>query len=231
MTTQQMALGFDLRADKTLSNFFVGKNNELLSMLHKAANARGEQLIYFYSPPGNGRSHLLEGCCRIASNLHLTNLYLPLSNLSHLTPAIFDDLEKLHLVCIDDLEGIAGNVVWEEAFFDFFNRMFDAKKRLIISASRSPQHLGLTLPDLESRLISGVIYSLTPLTEDEKIEALKIRAQEQGLLLADDVAQFIIRRCPRDLGSLFFALEKLDKASLAAQRKLTIPFAKEVLQL
>ncbi len=230
MTTPQIALGFDLREDKMLSNFYVGNNEELVAALHKSANARGEQLIYFYGSGNVGRSHLLQGCCHIANRLHLTNLYLPLGSLSHLNPDIFDDLENLHLVCVDDLQGIAGNKVWEEAFFDFFNRMFDAKKRLIISGNQSVQHLDL-LPDIVSRVNSGVVYQVHPLSEDEKVHALKARAQEHGLMLSEDVTNFMIRRCPRDLGSLFYALSQMDKASLAEQRKLTIPFVKQVLEL
>ncbi len=228
--TPQMALGFGLREDKALSNFYFGANEELITALHKTANARGEKLIYFYGPRSVGRTHLLQGCCHIANRLHLTNLYLPLGNLLHLDPDIFDDLESLHLVCIDDLQGIAGNQIWEEAFFAFFNRMFDAKKRLIISGNQSVQHLSL-LPDIVSRVNSGVVYQVHPLSDEEKIHALKTRAQEHGLMLSEDVTQFIIRRCPRDLGSLFYALSELDQASLAEQRKLTIPFVKQVLGL
>ena len=230
MTTPQIALGFDLREDKTLSNYYVGSNEELVAALHKSANARGEKLIYFYGSGSVGRSHLLQGCCHIANRLHLTNLYLPLGNIVNLNPDIFDDLENLHLVCVDDLQGISGNKIWEEAFFDFFNRMFDAKKRLIVSGNQSAQHLGL-LSDIVSRVNSGVVYQVHPLSEEEKIHALKTRAQEHGLMLSEDVTQFMIRRCPRDLGSLFYALSELDKASLAEQRKLTIPFVKQVLGL
>lgn len=231
MSTPQMALEFNLRADKTLSNYFVGANEELVTALHKTANARGERLIYFYGQSGVGRSHLLQGCSHIANRLHLTHLYLPLGKLDHLTPDIFDNLEQLHLVCVDDLQGIAGKREWEEAFFSFFNRMYDAKKRLIISGDKSAQHLGLLLPDLVSRVNSGMVYQIRPPSEEEKIQALKIRAQEHGLMLSEDVVQFMIRRCPRDLGSLFFALEQIDQASLAEQRKLTIPFVKQVLNL
>ncbi len=231
MMTPQMALGFDLHDQKSLANYYVGNNQELIAALHKSANGRGEPLIYFYGQGGVGRSHLLQGCCHIANRLHLTNLYLPLGKLDHLKPDILDDLEKLHLVCVDDLQGIAGKKDWEERFFHFFNCMADAKKRLIISGHKAAQHLGFLLPDIVSRVNSGVVYQAHALSDEEKVNALKTRSQEHGLMLSEDVAQFIIRRSARDLGSLFYALEQLDRASLAAQRRLTIPFVKKVLNL
>ncbi|MDH5572845.1 MAG: DnaA regulatory inactivator Hda, partial [Gammaproteobacteria bacterium] len=39
-------------------------------------------------------------------------------------------------------------------------------------------------------------------------------------------AKYLLKHCPRDMKSLFEMLDRLDHASLAAQRKLTIPFVR-----
>ena len=47
--------------------------------------------------------------------------------------------------------------------------------------------------------------------------------------MSNDVADYLLRRCPRDMDSLFNLLNRLDQASLAAQRRLTIPFVRDLL--
>ena len=61
------------------------------------------------------------------------------------------------------------------------------------------------------------------------MQALQIRAARRGLTLADDAAVFLLRRLPRDMHSLCGALDRLDEASLVAQRRLTVPFLRQAL--
>jgi DnaA family protein len=49
--------------------------------------------------------------------------------------------------------------------------------------------------------------------------------------MPDETASYLLRRLPRDMPALFDLLDQLDEASLAAQRKLTVPFVKSVLGL
>ena len=42
--------------------------------------------------------------------------------------------------------------------------------------------------------------------------------------MTEEVANYLLTRFPRDTHSLFALLDKLDSATLAAQRRLTIPF-------
>jgi DnaA family protein len=72
--------------------------------------------------------------------------------------------------------------------------------------------------------------TLQPLEEPEQIAALQLRAQLRGLELPDETAQFMLRRLPRDMAHLYDFLDQLDQASLIAQRRLTVPFVKEVLE-
>ena len=136
------------------------------------------------------------------------------------------------MVCLDDLGAIAGNDEWEVAIFDLFNRIKETGKTLLLmSADQPPQQLPIKLADLRSRLSWGENYQLAELSEYKKAAVLQQAARKQGLELPDEVAKFLLNRLDRDLTYLFSVLEKLDKASLQAQRKLTIPFVKEQLHL
>jgi DnaA family protein len=231
MSSSQLTLSVNLKDDATFSNYFIGNNAQLVTNLHTMANGRGSQYLYFWGKSGVGRTHLLHACCNIANQRKLSSFYLSFANLNNLQPEIFDDLEKMLLICIDDIQCIAGQQLWEEAFFSFFNRIHENKKRLIIASDSIPQNLGLNLHDLTSRLTSGIVLKIHELTDEEKIQTLILRAKRRGMNLPRNAAQFLWRRWSRDMHSLFNVLNTLDEASLAAKHKITIPFVKSVLGL
>ena len=229
--TRQLTLSVSLRDDATFANYFSKQNAELVAELKRAASGEGQRAIYFHGAGGLGRTHLSQACCHHANQSGLHSIYLPLSSLMSYSPEILEGLEKLALVCVDDLHVIAGRRPWEEAFLYFYNRLMDEGGRLVMTAKSAPKSLGLILPDVASRLTAGVVYQLQPLADDEKLAALIKRAELRGLLLSEDVARFILTHCPRHMTTLFAALDALDKESLASKRRPTIPFVKEVLEI
>lgn len=225
----QLTLGVGLKDETTFTNYYAGRNGALIEELKKTASGVGEHIIYFCGTGGMGCTHLLQACCHVANHHKLSSVYLPLANLIQFSPDIFEGLETLQLICIDDLQMIAGKPNWEEAFFHAYNRIHEAGGRLIVTANVMPKSLGLVLPDVVSRLSWGMVFQLQSLTDEEKIAVLIMRAKLRGMTLSEEVAKFILNHCPRQMSVLFAALDALDKASLAAQRKLTIPFVKEIL--
>jgi DnaA family protein len=135
------------------------------------------------------------------------------------------------LICLDDLHHIAGHLEWEEAIFHLYNRVDEARGCIIIGAKDLPKAIHIKLPDLVSRLSWAMIYKLHTLTDHDKLAVLTMRANRRGIHLSEEVAKYILTHCSRHMGALFNALDILDKASLAAQRRLTIPFVKEILQI
>lgn len=226
---QQLPLGIDLRDDRTLETYFPGGNEQALMQVKHIARGEGEPFVYLWGRQGVGRTHLLQGACHWANRYEQTAFYLSLASISDLKPSIFEGLERLDLICLDDLESIAGNAVWEEALFHLFNRLRSQNRRLLVAAKEPPKGLGIKLPDLASRLSWGIVYLLQSLSDEDLRIALQLRAKERGLLLSDEVGTFLIRRYTRSMPELYALLETLDKASLVAQRRLTIPFIKSVL--
>ena len=134
-------------------------------------------------------------------------------------------------ICVDDIHEIVQKTNWEEAFFNLFNRVQNTGKRLLVTGDSPPKKLEIKLPDLTSRLGSGLIFQIHHLSDEEKLQALVKDAKLRGLLLPEPVAQFLVHHHPRDMKSLLSALEKLDQISLETKRKLTIPFVKAVLKI
>jgi DnaA family protein len=229
----QLTLSLSSKDEATFENFYAGKNIEVVTELKKAAagQGHGEQIIYLCGTRGQGCSHLLQACCHYAHQNKLTSVYLPLTHLLALSPAVLNDLELLNLVCIDDLEVIASHSEWEEALFHLYNRVYDAGGKIVLAAHTSPKSINIVLPDLVSRLSWGMVYQLFPLNDEEKLAVLNRKANCRGIILSEEVGKYILTHCPRHMSTLFAALDVLDKASLAAQRRLTIPFVKEILQV
>jgi DnaA family protein len=156
-------------------------------------------------------------------------VYLPLRMLQAGGPQILDGLASRELICIDDIETIAGDRAWEQALFALCNEVLDANRSLVVSAAMSSRECPIDLPDLQSRLARLATFQLQSLSDEERIGALQLRAELRGLDLPDDTANFLLKRSRRDMASLYELLDKLDLEALRAQRRLTIPFVKEVL--
>ena len=223
----QLPLGIKLRDSATFSNYFPGENLEVVAYLQQHCGMRDEQCVYLWGGAGTGKTHLLQAACQAVASRELTTTYLPLSQAQEFTPAILDGMSELSLVCIDDIHHIAGDEVWETALFNLYNCMRDAGTHLVITGDNSPASLGIKLPDLASRLSWGTVFHLHMLNDEEKLQALQLRANARGMVMPGEVARFLLNRCQRDMPALYSILDQLDHVSLSAQRRLTIPFIKE----
>lgn len=228
---EQLPLGLQLKASARFSNFVAGPNAELIGQLRQAARAPGETFFFCWGSAGSGRTHLLQACCHEAASDGRTVAYVSLRDTVGLSPALLEGWEQFDLVCVDDVDAVAGDPDWEEALFHLYNRMRESGSTLIVSASAAPAQLRIGLPDLLSRLGWGVVYQLKALDDTQRMQALQLRARQRGCEMPDETASYLLRRLPRDMPALFDLLDHLDQASLAAQRKLTVPFVKSVLGL
>lgn len=158
--------------------------------------------------------------------------YVPLDKRNWFVPELLEGMEQLALVTLDNIECIVGDWSWEMAIFNLFNRIQEIRfSKFIISSNCPPRQLKLSLPDLASRLNWGQIYPLQPLSDQDKGNAMRLRARLRGFELPENVSRFLLKRLKRDMRTLSTTLDQLDHASICTQRKLTIPFVKEILKL
>ncbi len=226
----QLPLNIELNDSHSFENYYSGPNQQIVEYFQQLFVEDGGQLVYIWGGEGAGKSHLVQALCRYFSVSGKAAFYLPLKNKQDFSEAVFENLENMSLVVIDDIDQIIGDAVWEEALFHFYNRVKDNQGcHLIISGDAAPDELGVSLADLASRLLWGMVFHIKVLNDQDKLKALQQRAHCRGLALSDEVARYLLNNCPRDLPYLFGLLDKLDQASLVAQQKLTIPFIKTLL--
>lgn len=229
----QLALMVQLPDDETFESFRSSINLGVTTLLKSYIEQQTDTLhsFYLFGLSGVGKSHLLHASSTYAAQLGKSSVCLSCAELIQLPVEVLDGLEQIDFICLDDIHVIAGNMQWQQAIFDLYNRVLEQNNCLLISGDESAKQLGISLPDLVSRLSWGLTEQVKPLDDDEKIIALQHRATQRGLFLTVDVVKFLLNRLSRDMGSLINALDTLDKASIQEQRKVTIPFIKEVLIL
>ena len=230
--TEQLSLAIALDDQATFDNYYApnGTPQHMATFLLKD---EGRKFAYLSGGSGTGLSHLLQAICQTTVlGKNVGTVYLPLKDLHSYPPnQVLEGLEKAPLVCIDDLQLVASIQDWQIPLFNLFNNCRDSGTRLVIAGHQPVDQLDIPLADLLSRLKSGVSLHLPYFSDADQRRLLQYRSSRRGLYLSDDVALFLLHRLPRDTHTLMEALEQLDKASLREQRRLTMPFVKETLDL
>lgn len=222
MSTPQLPLALRTPPDQRFDAFHG--QAAARDAVHAAARGDSRDWLYLSGPAGSGKSHLMLAACAEAAALGRRAAYLSLPAFVGRLGDALAAQEGADLVCLDGLAAIAGDRGEEEALFHFHNRARAGGALVVYAAEGGPATLGLALPDLVTRLGQCVRVVLEPLDEAGRREVLRQRAARRGLELDDAVLDYLLRRVDRDLASLTALLDRLDRASLAAQRRITIPF-------
>jgi len=225
----QLPLALRWPRRQRFEHFHAGANAAALAAVRALALQPGAPWVYLHGPAGSGRSHLLMAACQAAGEADRTVQYLPLAALSGRAAAL-RGVAGGDLLALDDLGAIAGDREAEHALFDLYNQSRADGAALLFAAETNPSQLGLGLPDLRSRLGACAQFALGPLDDDERRAVLKHQAALRGIELDDTVLDWLFARYARDLGALLDLLDRLDQASLAAQRRVTVPFLRGFLR-
>lgn len=224
----QLALPLRLADHAVFASFFAGGNEALVATLNGVAEGTSDGYgCWLWGGQATGKTHLLQAVCDSAGD---RSVYIPLAVLAAAGPIILDGLERRELICMDDIELIAGDPDWEATLFTLCNQLFDQGGQLVVASNATPRESPLKLADLQSRLSRLPVFRVHALDEAGRVEALRLRAGHRGLDLPAETANYLLKRSRRDMASLYALLDKLDKEALRAKRRLTIPFVRSVLQ-
>ncbi len=225
---EQFPLHFEFRANQTFDDFFAGENEPIVKDLKQCVLGNGAQQIFLWGKSGQGKSHLLQACCHYAQQHERQSFYFDLSRYRRHRPAILMGLDDYDVVCLDNVDWIVGQEKWEQALCEFMQRHYDRGHQLIISATCLPNYMTIKTPDLKTRLSWGLMLQLKTLVNTHSIDALIFKADAMGFEISPQVGRFLMIQHQSELDGLWHLLDKLDRASLAAKRKLTVPFLKRL---
>lgn len=235
---RQLTLGVRLKAQAVFASFAQGRNAEVISALA----GPGLDPLWLWGNRGCGKTHLLQAVCAAAGEARPDRpssvdagpgqpaAYFPLDGSLGLPPEALKGFESCRVLCVDDVDAVAGKLEWEQALFRLFNDAAELQSRVIFASSAAPRRIDWRLDDWRSRAKSCIVYHVRELDETGRAEALSLRAAQRGLQLSPETLDYLLKRMPRDLPSLLEILDELDEASLVAQRRLTIPFIRDALE-
>ncbi len=226
---RQIPLGVRLPDRAVFDSFLPGRNAEVLAHARAVALGQARGVVWLCGPGGVGKTHLLQAICAAASE-RLRAGFVPLAQVAPLGHGVLDGLSQLECLCLDDLDRVAGQGEWERGILGLLREIEEAGGTLVAAAQSPPALTSWALPDLGSRLAAAAVFQLRALDEGEQQEALQLHARLRGLTLPEETWQWLRRRYPRDMRALYELLDTLDEAALAAQRRLTVPFIREVLR-
>lgn len=227
---RQLALDIRLADHAVFASFHPGPNALAVASVERVAAGDGPRLAWLWGTAGTGKSHLLQACVAAAHARGAATAYLPLAALGAMSADVLAGMDALDLLALDDVGAVAGRADWEAALFGVYEGLVARGGRLVAAAGAPPSAAGFALPDLTSRFAAAAVFRLEPLADADCLPALQRRASWRGLELPEETGRFLLSRVGRDTAGLFALLDRLDRAALAAQRRLTVPFVRGVLE-
>jgi DnaA family protein len=224
----QLPLALAVPVHARLETFVSGGNAAAVRHVSEIAAGR-QEILWLWGGSACGKTHLLQAVCWAADRAGKRAMYLPLARDGGTEPAMLRGLETVDVLALDRVDAVAGDAVWEAELFSLLNAFGSGQGALLMAARSAPARVAFRLRDLASRAAGGVIYRLEPLGDDDQVAALVLHARSRGLVLDRPAAAYLHHRVARDMAELVGWLERLDRASLAAQRRLTIPFIRDLL--
>ncbi|MCZ6710865.1 MAG: DnaA/Hda family protein [Gammaproteobacteria bacterium] len=226
----QLALPFPINERCVFGNFQVGANAELLEHLHRMPHEPGFAGMMLWGALGAGISHLLQASCQLYAEQGRRVAYLPLARLGR-QAEILDGMDGFDLVALDDVQAWASEPALETGLVGLYQNLLARGRHLLVGSSATVAASGFELADLASRLAGLTAYQVGSLDDQGKTQLLRNLAAERGLGLNDAVLRFWLARTDRTVGRLLDQFEQIDAAAMSAQRRVTIPLVKSVLDL
>jgi DnaA family protein len=223
MKGAQLALPVQLSQAPTFDSFFAGPNDALVEALRAIAKRTSPvPAAWLYGAASSGKTHLLRATVSAAGE---SAVYSPAA----IDPVRLSALADAPLLALDDVDPALADETCALSLLRLIDRRRERRLPLLLAGNGAPARMTLLSADLRSRLEAMALLGLKPLRESDRRELLRLQAQQRGLDLSDEVVDWLIARLRRDAGTLISALDEVDRASLSAKRRVTLPFVQQVL--
>ncbi|MBP3749137.1 MAG: AAA family ATPase [Ruminobacter sp.] len=206
----------------TLESFYVTDSNRVsYNYLKEALSGdlkSSQHFIYLYGPKNGGKTHLLTASIKAAQDRGFSTIAMDLSDYMDSAPvSILQGAEDCDVICLDNIDAVAGIHDWEAEIFNLYNRWHENKKGIfIVAATASPIMAKFRKNDLITRLGSGVTLSIHPVSIAELPKLLILRESNRGTDLSRELADIVVSRLG-NVGECIEAVDLID--SLAASLK------------
>ena len=223
---QQLTFPWSAKPKLIFRDFYANKEN--LNLVNDLKDQEAGDII-IQASSNSGKSHLLQSLCNFYNEIGKTSFYLPIKTALDYDSSVLDSINKIDLVCIDDIDFVVKNDEWERAIFNLINQCQQSNSRIIFSVADSIDLAGFNLSDLLSRLKKLLKYNVANLDDEDFKAALNLIIEHNSINIGDKEVNYILNHGKRDIAYLKQTLFKLDKYSLSTKKKITIPLIKEII--
>jgi chromosomal replication initiator protein len=233
----------NLNARYTFATYVVGAGTRLA---HAASQSVAERPggaynpLFLYGGTGLGKTHLLHAIGNAVMErspkrrvLYITgeaftNEFI-LGIQQGAADAFRSRFRKIDVLLIDDIQFIADKERTQEEFFHTFNALHSAGKQIVITSDRTPKEISLLEERLRSRFEWGLIADISSPDLETRIAILRSKAEESGVIVADDVVEQVARRVQSNVRELEGALTRLVAVGRLSGMPVTMELAARVL--
>jgi len=227
----------------TFERFVVGGNNQLAEAACRRtseAPATDYNPLFLYGGTGLGKTHLLHavGHAVMARHPAWRVAYIPSEQFTNelidairtgQTLAFRERYRRVDLLLIDDIQFIANKESTQEELFHTFNALYTEQRQILIASDRPPNEIAGVQDRLVSRFEWGLVAHLSPPDLETRAAILRQMVAEEGLLLEDEVIDYVARTRTTSVRHLEGAVIKLLAVSSMARREVTLELARETL--
>ena len=202
------------------AGFLPGDNAAVVAQMR--AQAWPGAPVYLWGPAGCGKTQLLHELQARAVEAGLVAQWFDAASV---TP--WELADDAALVLLDGVDQFGAEQ--QHAAFTLFVEAATRPGVQFASAGRLPPVDLAVREDLRTRLGWGPVHAVQPLAESDTRDALHQEARRRGIVLGDEVLDYVLARFARDLKSLMHLLHRLDGFALAEKRAVTVPLLKRML--
>ena len=216
---RQVPLPLVAQSVATFDSFIPGCNQWLVAQLRADVPPRSP--VYLWGPSGSGKTHLLQAlrhACEAVGARVVT--------WGHEAPGTVGLDEGVGLLILDDV-----HLLDPQSQHAAFGLLVEAQAQGVPWAAAGPLP-PVDLPlreDLRTRLGWGQVHAVESLPEVQTRDALRTEAGRRGMVLGDEVLDYLLSRFARDLGHLMRLLDRLDHYALSRARPVTVPLLRQML--
>ena len=232
-----------LNARYTFATYVVGSGTRLAHAASQSVSERpggAYNPLFLYGGTGLGKTHLLHAIGNAVMErspkrrvLYITgeaftNEFI-LGIQQGAADAFRSRFRKIDVLLIDDIQFIADKERTQEEFFHTFNALHSAGKQIVITSDRTPKEISLLEERLRSRFEWGLIADISSPDLETRIAILRSKAEESGVIVADDVVEQVARRVQSNVRELEGALTRLVAVGRLSGMPVTMELAARVL--
>ena len=225
----------------TFDSFIVGSCNRLAEA---AARAVAEKPGYTYNPlfiyggVGLGKTHLLHAIGHAVTKNKLNALLVSTEQFTNefikairegKTEDFRQKYRSVDVLLIDDIQFIGGKEQTQEGFFHTFNDLHNGSHQIVLTSDRPPKAINLLEDRLRSRFEWGLITDIQPPDLETRMAILQAKAEENNVVIPQDVFHFIAHRIHKSIRELEGSLNRIVALSRAKEKPVTIELASEAL--